>query len=101
VCRVERAAVASGKLSAQQCRSLAAELSSIGELQSIADAWNIGERYMGLDVLQMLARSSTMHAGAYLNAAISPGPIARIEPPFAYFFIPIPFEQTMRAMNHF
>jgi hypothetical protein len=100
-CHAERAAASSGKLSAERCRSLAAELMALGDLHPITDAWNIGERYMGLDVLQMLARSSPLHAGAYLNAAIDTGPLARIQPPVAYLLIPIPYEQTMREINHF
>jgi hypothetical protein len=100
-CHAERAAAASGKLSAEQCRSMAAELTAMSDLQSIADAWNIGERYMGLDVLQVLARSSPVHAGAYLNAAVGTGVVARIEPPAAFLLVPIPYEQTMRAINQF
>jgi hypothetical protein len=104
VCRVERAAAAGGALSAEQCKSLASELLAIGDLQPITDAWNMGERFMGLDVLQMLARSSPVHAGAYLNAAIggsSQNAVAQIEPPFAFLFIPIPYERSMVALNHF
>jgi hypothetical protein len=100
-CRVECVAAASGKLSAEQCKAIAAELAAMGDLPSIADAWSIGERYMGMDVLQMMARSSPIHAGQYLNAAITPGPVARIEPAFAFLLIPIPYEQTMRAINQF
>jgi len=104
VCRVERAAAAGGALSAEQCKSLTLELVAIGDLQPITDAWNMGERLMGLDVLQMLARSNPVHAGTYLNAAIGGGSqnvVARIEPPFAFLFIPISYEQNMVALNHF
>jgi hypothetical protein len=103
-CRAERAAAVSGKLSAEQCKALAAESVAIGDLQPITDAWNIGERYMGLDVLQMMARSNPVHAGTYLNAAIggsSQNAVAQIEPPFAFLFIPISYEQNMVALNHF
>lgn len=100
-CAVERAAAASGKLSAEQCKALAVELAALGDLPSLADAWAVGERYMGLDVLQMMARAGPIRAGEYLNAAITPGPVARIEPSLAYLFIPIPYEQSMRAINHF
>ena len=83
--------------------SLANELIAIGDLQPITDAWNVGERFMGLDVLQMLARSSPMQAGAYLNAALGGvnQTVGRIQPPFAYLFIPISYEQNMVALNHF
>jgi hypothetical protein len=100
-CRVERAAAANGKLSAQQCKSLASDLAALGDMPPISDAWNMGERFMGLDVLQMLARSGPIHAGEYLNAALSPGVVARMEPAVAYLFIPIPYADTMRAINHF
>jgi hypothetical protein len=101
-CRVERAAAASGKLSAQQCKSFASDLAALGDMPSINDAWNMGERFMGLDVLQMLARSGPIHAGEYLNAALAPASlVARMEPAFAYLFIPIPYADCMREMNHF
>ncbi|HSV14918.1 MAG TPA: hypothetical protein VLI90_11700, partial [Tepidisphaeraceae bacterium] len=103
-CRIEGAAAAGGKLSVEQCKSLAAESIALGDLQPITDAWNMGERLMGLDVLQMLARSNPVHAGTYLNAAIggsSQNAVARIEPPFAFLFIPISYEQNMIALNHF
>jgi hypothetical protein len=95
------AVAASGKLTAEQARGLAQELTSLGELGYDTDTFNIGERFMVLDTLQALARAGPVHAGELINMAASgAGGIPRIEPPFFWRFVPIPYEDSMRAANH-
>ena len=61
-CQIDRAAAQSGRLSADQARQLTRELAAIGELRPFDEALNVGERYLWLDVLELLARSSPTEA---------------------------------------
>jgi hypothetical protein len=100
-CTVDRAAAASAKLSAAQARQMASELATMGDLKSLDDTLNIGERYMWLDTLQVLAKTSPTHTGELINAIDFSGNGVRIDPPHAFWLIPIPFEDSMRTANHF
>jgi hypothetical protein len=95
-CGVDRAAAASGKLSLEQLRDFAKELSSMPELAEPSECANISERYMFLDALQSLARSNPAEA-AQVWSGISNHPMA---PPWVYYFLPIPYEKTMKSGNH-
>ena len=97
-CRVARAAAVSGKLSSAQMKSLTSEIASLGDLPPITDAINISERYMGLDVMQSLARLSPYQAADMLNKIVDSGP--RIQPIFMCL-VPIAYEDSMRGVNHF
>ena len=55
-CQIGRVAAASGKLSAAQARSLAAEIAGMGELLPMIDTID-GERFMILDFLQTVAKA--------------------------------------------
>jgi hypothetical protein len=80
---------------------MAGELAAMGDLKSLDDALNIGERYMWLDTLQVLAKSSPTHTGELINALDFSGVGARIDPPQAFWLVPIPFEASTRSANHF
>jgi hypothetical protein len=96
-CEVDRLAAASGKLSAKQARSLAAELGGLGDLPPMTDTIN-GERFMVLDVLQWLATLPPDQAARAFNGIMRSD---QIQPEFAFRFAPFPFEDAMRYMNHF
>jgi hypothetical protein len=97
-CKVERAVAASGRLSSAQTRKMASELAAMGDLHSIDDAVNITERYISLDLLQWLAKSSPTRSGELINSI---GSHPFINPPQAFWLIPVPYEDSMRATNHY
>jgi hypothetical protein len=97
-CHAQRAAALSGKLSSAELKSIAAELSEIGDLPSMRDGVNIGERYMGLDVMQSLAQLSPLQSARMLDQLQNgrPGmPVALMS------LVPIPYEKAMRSINAF
>jgi hypothetical protein len=79
-----------------QARSLAAELSELGDLPAMTDTIN-NERFMILDILQTLAKRPPDQAAELFNGIMgSDG----IEPDGVFRFAPLPFEGAMRYMNH-
>lgn len=97
-CEVERVGVSSGKIPGDQARAMAAELAALGDPPTFAECVDQGERFFALDTLQALARRGPYRAGELLNAITDRGPIA---PPFVLRFVPIPYEATMRQVNHY
>jgi hypothetical protein len=98
-CRIERLAAASGKLSAEEARSLAAELASMPQLRPIAECMDTGERFMVLDTMQTLARLGPVRAARLMDAVTSG--TGGAPPGIAFMLLPVPYEETMRVMNHF
>jgi hypothetical protein len=100
-CQAVRLAAAGGKMSSGQCRALIGELAALGDLAPIDQALNFSERYMVLDVSQKLASVGPVRAGELLNSILGGGSRSRYAPPWVFLFVPIPYEQTMRTMNHY
>jgi hypothetical protein len=99
-CEAERVGISSGKLSADQSRSMAQELAALGNLPPTFDSLDMGERFFALDVLQTLARQGPIRAGQLINA-FSSMPDWRFGPPAFFLFVPIPYEAAMRNINHY
>jgi hypothetical protein len=78
---------------------MAGELAAMGDLRPLDEAVNISERFMWLDAVQFLAMSSPSVAGRMVNSIGGGMPV--IEPPQAWWLIPVPYEQSMRAANHY
>ena len=91
-----RRSAAGGKLSLNQLREFSRELATMPELAEPSECANVSERYMFLDALQFLARSNPAEA-AQVWSGISNHPMA---PPWVYYFLPIPYEKTMKSGNH-
>jgi len=96
-CQAGRVAAASGKLSADQARSLAADLAGLGDLPPMSDMID-GERFLVLDVLQALATSPPDRGAELYNGIM--GSDALGPPNFWFRFAPLPYEAAMRRMNH-
>jgi len=100
-CTTISAAATSGKLSAKQAQLLGKDLEALGDLGHELDTFNVSERYLVLDTLQVLARAGPVHAGGLINAAVGDlGGIPRINPVQFWRFVPIPYEDSMRSANH-
>jgi hypothetical protein len=101
-CQTDRAGAASGKIPSKQAQEMAQELRSLGDLPTIVDSIDIAERYMCLDLTQVLARKAPGEAGQLMDAITglpgTDGP--QFAPPVVFNFLPIPYEQSMRSMNH-
>ncbi len=95
-CQVGRAAAASGRLSAEQARSLAADLAALGDLPPMRDSIR-GERFMILDLLETMARIPPQRGAEIFNGVMGTDGIG---PDFVFRFAPLPFEAAMRHMNH-
>jgi len=96
-CEAERVGVSSGKLSADQLRSMASDLAALPDMLMLADCLDCGERYFALDTLQVLAHRNPYRAGQLFNAITD----ARLGPPWLFLFLPIQYAQTMRSINHY
>jgi hypothetical protein len=96
-CEAGRLAAMSGKLSADQARSLAGELAALGDLPPVSEVIN-GERFMVLDILGTLAtelpdRGANLFNEVMANDGMGP-------PNFWFRFMPLPYEAAMRQTNH-
>jgi hypothetical protein len=100
-CEIDRLGIASGKLSADQSRSMAQDLASFGDLPPMADSLDMGERYFALDTLQVLARKGPYGAGQLIHAIVSMPDGGRFGPPAIFLLVPIPYEDAMRSINHY
>jgi hypothetical protein len=96
-CRVERLGLSSGKLSTDQERTIARDLLNLPDLPPIEECLE-SERFLVLDTTQALARRGPWRAGQLYNAMLSRSSDL---PPFLFALVPIPYEETMRTMNHF
>jgi hypothetical protein len=96
-CQGGRIAAASGKLSAEQARSLANDLAALGDLAPLSDPID-GERFMVLDLLQTLATIPPDQGAEMFNQIMGSSGIG---PNFFFRFAPLPYEGAMRYMNHF
>jgi hypothetical protein len=96
---VDRMAAASGKLTADQARSLARQLESLGEMTPYARNIDHGERYLLLDSLQMIAHSAPDRRARVINTVLSGFRSDWGFPGWTAPFLPIPCEQTMRVAN--
>ncbi len=96
-CQIARVAAASGKLSAEQARSLAADLAAVGDLPSMSPTID-GERFMILDVLQTLATVPPDQGAELFNGIMGSDSLG--PPNFLFRFAPLPYEAAMRHMNH-
>jgi hypothetical protein len=85
----------SGKLSPQQCRAMVDALAAMGELPTYLDAIDRSERFLGMDVVQALAKFPPTEAGQMFNALQGRYTL----PAWTFRFLPIPYERTMREMN--
>jgi hypothetical protein len=85
----------SGKLSPQQAKHMIAELDALGELPGYLDSIDHGERWLGLDTIQALAKLPPPEAGRLLNAIQG----RHTYPAWTFRFLPIPYERTCREMN--
>jgi hypothetical protein len=95
-CEAERVVAASGKLSADRARGLAAQLEALGDLQPIDGAINDGERLAVLDCAECLAagppaRSAELLAPVTTPTAVDIG---------VFRFMPVSYEDIMRSINH-
>jgi hypothetical protein len=84
-----------GKLSAQQSHRLIAQLDALGDLPTSLDAIDRAERFMGMDVVQTLAKLPPTEAGRLFNGIQG----REVLPPYTFRFLPIPYERTMIEMN--
>lgn len=98
-CQMDCLAAISGKLSAADSKRLLASLTALPELPALSDSLD-GERYLVLDTLQVLANINPTRAGELLHA-IGGLSDSSLPPPFMFNFLPIPYDESMRAMNHF
>ena len=78
---------------------MATELAAMGDLAPPDEAINVSERYMWLDALQVLAKSSPPQAGRIINSIGGGTPL--IQPLQAYWLLPIPYEARMRVANQY
>jgi hypothetical protein len=85
----------SGKLSPQQAKQMIAALDALGELPTYLDTIDHGERWLGLDVIQVLAKLPPTEAGRLLNGIQG----RHTYPAWTFRFLPIPYERTAREMN--
>jgi hypothetical protein len=85
----------SGKLSPQQARRLISEVDALGELPTYLDAIDRAERFLGMDVVQALAKLPPTEAGRLFNGIQS----RDVMPAWTFPILPIPYERTMREMN--
>jgi hypothetical protein len=101
-CEVDRLAVSSGKLSAEQLRTLAAQLSAMGEMSTYLTAIDDGERVMMLDIIQAIGHGSPDMLGKAVSV-MTTGTDDRPNnfPDFLIRFWPIPCEETMREINRY
>lgn len=99
-CEAERTAIASGKISASRLRTMAMDLQSLGDLPSMDDALDMGERYFALDILQVFSRRGPVRAGELLNA-VTGGQPSHLGPPSLFLFVPVYYEGAMRSVNHY
>jgi hypothetical protein len=95
-CEIGRVAAASGALSAEQARSLAADLAALGDLRPMSDSID-GERFMVLDLLQTVATVPPDQGADIFNGILGTHGIG---PNILFRFAPLPFEAAMRHMNH-
>lgn len=91
-CQADELAAKSGKLSAEQARGLARDLSDLSDLPTMSQAVNFGERLMILDLLQTAARVGPWRAGRLFQS------ITNVYTPFG--LIPVWHEKVMRTFNH-
>jgi len=94
--QVDRLAAASGKLSVEQIKSLAAQLHALGDLPPLGEYVD-DERFMILDTCQALASMPPDRVADVFNGAFSSHPI--FEKP-VFRFLPVPYESDMRDLNH-
>jgi hypothetical protein len=88
-------AAQSGKLSPQQAKHMIAQLDALGELPGYVDSIDHGERWLGLDTIQSLAKLPPTEAGRLLNGIQG----RHTYPAWTFRFLPIPYERTCREMN--
>jgi hypothetical protein len=98
-CHVDRMAAASGKLTAEQARSLANQLESLGELTSYARDIDHGERYFVLDIMQTIAHGASDRRARIINTVLNGFRDDTGIPQWVAPFLPIPCEDTMRVAN--
>jgi len=97
-CEAGRIAAMSGKLSAEQARSLARDLAALGNLRPMNNSLD-GERFMILDFLQALA-TLPPDKGAELLDGVLGNDSPRVSG-FWFRFMPLPYEAAMRHVNHY
>ncbi|HZL35247.1 MAG TPA: hypothetical protein VFC78_08050 [Tepidisphaeraceae bacterium] len=93
-CRTERGAAASGKLTAAQARLLAGDLASMPDLPPWAQNVDSFERYNALDLMQECAHVGPVRTVEILNLISDqhmPAQLVR--------WVPVPYEESMRALN--
>ncbi|HUB27882.1 MAG TPA: hypothetical protein VL992_20830 [Tepidisphaeraceae bacterium] len=93
-CHVDRLAADSGKLSSDQARNLADQLNALRDLKPYVDKVDRGERYMTLDLMQIIAHASLERRTRIVNQ------IAYSDiPEFIIRFGPIDCEAAMQTLN--
>lgn len=95
-CQASRVAAASGKLSADQDRALAADIAALGDMAPMSDAID-GERFMILDILQTLATVPPDQGAELFRGVMGTNGIG---PNIFFRFAPLAYEAAMRHMNH-
>jgi hypothetical protein len=102
--RAEQRIAADGKLTAEQARAWVADLSNLPPLRSPAETVDFGERYFGLDTLQLGAYTSNARFAQLLYAMTADPSFSQPPPSRARFFywnfIPVNYARTMRQANH-
>jgi len=100
-CQAERIGASSGKIPPAQLETMIGELAAPGDFPSTVANMNIGERYMMLDCLQALATLPDDRAAVVFQAMTDPRQNRPLSfPPFVYRLVPVPWEQSMRVVNH-
>jgi hypothetical protein len=101
-CRADRLAASRGKLSAEQLRSLADQITALGEMPSYLGSIDEGERYMGLELMQTIARAQPDRRAKVANLLLNGLHSSNGVPDFLAARIwPIPCEDAMRELNHY
>jgi hypothetical protein len=93
-CRVQQLGIASGKLPPQQMRQMLDELTQMGDLPSSVECVDNGERFIGLDALQALARASDEGRAELFNGLFNSN-----NPEAIFRFWPIDYDKCMGNLN--
>jgi hypothetical protein len=93
-CRAQQLGIVSGKLSPQQMRQMLDELQGLPPRPSMTDAVDFGERFIGLDFMQALARSDDQGRAQLFN-----GLFGSSNPEIAFRIWPIDYDSCMRNLN--
>lgn len=95
-----RKVAVAGKFSQAQLHTLADALAALPDPREPGECVDNAERFIVLDATMRIARLGPSEAGRMYHAITTGGSgSAEIPPPATFWFLPIPYEQTMIAAN--